>query len=459
MELGKMEKYSVGYFIALNTIVKHWHNIFWYKKVTVTGEEELQKGVSYIITPNHQNALMDALILAATSSFQIVWLARADIFNNKFSSPILRFFRIMPVYRLRDGVSNLGKNEAIFNKSIDVLKNKFPLALFPETTHWGYRRLRATKKAVPRIAFMAEEENNFNLDIHIVPCGIYYEAYQPARSKVLLQYGKPFPIKEYIELYKENKNKGYQALRKRIEKEIKPLIIDIQHDKFYDCYEELRNIYDDTIIYKRKLSGKEMLKKFSADKILISTLDLELAQNEEKISVLASKTDAYKKLKTHLRLNELTIKNKDSKPFEIIWEIMKTIVFLPIFVYGFVFNFIPYYIPLTITKKKVEDPQFVSSFNFALIVITFPVFYIFYIALFVSLTNVAWFWSIAFFATLLFSAIFAIDYFNSVKALVMKIRYTFLRIKKDESLISLMKLRKEITTTLDHIFTAQETKE
>ena len=108
---------------------------------------------------------------------QPVFLARADIFKNKFIASLLYFLKILPVYRIRDGFSNLKANDEIFRKTIDVIRNKNGLVILPEGDHAGFRRLRQLKKGICRVAFQAEEAMDFNLNIKIIPVGLEYTNY------------------------------------------------------------------------------------------------------------------------------------------------------------------------------------------------------------------------------------------------------------------------------------------
>jgi 1-acyl-sn-glycerol-3-phosphate acyltransferase len=112
---------------------------------------------------------MDALAVLFTHKGQPIFLARADIFKSKFIASLLFFLKILPVYRLRDGFDNVKSNDIIFNKTIDVLRNKNGLVILPEGSHEGVRRLRQLKKGICRIAFQADEATGFNLNIKIIP--------------------------------------------------------------------------------------------------------------------------------------------------------------------------------------------------------------------------------------------------------------------------------------------------
>jgi 1-acyl-sn-glycerol-3-phosphate acyltransferase len=189
------EKWSLGYW-CLKQYVRFadWLIL---KKTVITGNENIPKNKPLLFAPNHQNALSDPLAVLLNTSFQPVWLARADIFKSKTVSAILKFMKIMPVYRLRDGKENLNKNDQTFSDSIKVLENNMALALFPEAAHSGKRQMLVHKKAVPRIVFMAEEKTGFNLDIQIIPTGIYYSHYWKFNRTIVVNFGEPIPVKEF----------------------------------------------------------------------------------------------------------------------------------------------------------------------------------------------------------------------------------------------------------------------
>ena len=110
MKLGKVEKVSIRYTL-LKIYGKLIHDVFFYKKVTYIGLENIPQDKPVLIAPNHQNALMDALaIIYAQKGKQPVFLARSDIFKNSFIAKMLFFLKILPVFRLRDGKEKLKMN-------------------------------------------------------------------------------------------------------------------------------------------------------------------------------------------------------------------------------------------------------------------------------------------------------------------------------------------------------------
>ena len=79
---GTPERYSLLWNILLHTVLRPWLHV-WYKRITITGRENIPQGKPIIFAPNHQNGIIDPLLVLAASRRQIVWLATADYFKNK----------------------------------------------------------------------------------------------------------------------------------------------------------------------------------------------------------------------------------------------------------------------------------------------------------------------------------------------------------------------------------------
>ena len=141
-----IDKWSFLYFLIKYSFAKRLHDFF-YRKRQIVHAGRIPKNEPVILAPNHQNALMDALAFVMGLKFQTVFLARADIFKGKFIINLLTFIKILPIFRIRDGMANLQKNEEIFDLTVNILKNKHnPLLLFPEGNHGDRRRLRPLVK-------------------------------------------------------------------------------------------------------------------------------------------------------------------------------------------------------------------------------------------------------------------------------------------------------------------------
>ena len=255
---------------------------FYYRKIVINDLKNIPANQPVILAPNHQNALMDALAMVCGTEFQVVFLARADIFKGRFLTKVLTFMNIMPIYRIRDGYENVKRNDEVFEKTNQVMRNMYnPLCIFPEGNHGDRRRLRGLVKGLFRIAFMAQEEYGEKQGIVIIPLGINYGHYQNFRSTLLINYGKPIEVADYYSVYAENPVLAINQLKERYAAEVSKLMIDIQTEEYYQTYMSLRTIFNDDMRNRLGITDHSLTGKFKADKAMIAMLDKELASAPE----------------------------------------------------------------------------------------------------------------------------------------------------------------------------------
>ena len=127
-----------------------------------------------LILPNHQNALLDALLLAAFHRGpKLYFLARADIFRGGVTRKLLAGLGLMPVYRWRDGRQGLNRNARVFAHCARVLEQGHSLVLFPEANHNLGRRVRPLSKGFTRV-LQSVSEAAPGLGVEILTVGMNY---------------------------------------------------------------------------------------------------------------------------------------------------------------------------------------------------------------------------------------------------------------------------------------------
>lgn len=369
----KYEEWSFGYWL----LKKYVQFADWliYNKVIINGLDNIPKKKPIIFSPNHQNALSDPMAILLNTNFQPVWLARADIFKNKTAAAILKFLKIMPVYRMRDGKENLSKNDETFSASVKVLENNFALGLFPEAAHSGKRQMLSHKKAVPRIVFMAVEKAQNDIDIHIIPTGIYYSHYWKFNRNLIVNFGKPIRANEFGDEFKQNESAAILSMRQRIIDEMEPVVLDIKSTQYYNDFETIREVYGKHYL-KRQNQKFSILNLFKSDQKLVKQLDeLETKNPEETKTIVNEVNDYISKIKK-LKIRSWLPENPKLNFAAIGLNKLILILGLPVFIFGFVFNAIPFFIIDTITKKKLKDKAFWSTFFLVLGIILFPIFYL-----------------------------------------------------------------------------------
>lgn len=448
MAKKSIDRFSLRYrLIKLYATFGHW---IFYRRIEVKFKERIPQNRPVLLAPNHQNALMDAMAPLLTTNHDSVFLARADIFKKKFIAGILRLFKILPVYRIRDGASELGKNEEVFQEAMDVLlRKKSPVAIMPEGNHGNKRRLRPLVKGIFRVAFQAQETYGDQPGVVIVPVGIDYSNYSNFRGKLFVQFGEPIEVYEYYPSYLENPAKTINKIRARLAEEMRKYIIDIQSDDHYEMYMLLRHVYNEKM---RKQTGRvknTLYNRLVADQMMIGQLHEVEQQESESIQALDKLCTAYREGFEGLGMRDWLFKHSRYSWTALILADLGMLAFLPVFLYGMIMNYFPYWFTANISKR-LKDPQFHSTFKYVIGLVLFPLYYLTLLIPVWILTDPGWIkW--AFLSSLPLTGFFAHVYFIWFKKLRSLWRYQLMTLRKNRQLESLKNLRKEIIQTVDNL--------
>ena len=107
-------------YLFLKNIFRYYNRIY-FRSVKIYGKNNIPTDGGVIFSPNHQGALLDPLVLASLTKGKITSLTRSDIFGGPFQW-FLDAFYMLPVYRIRNGYSNLKKNDEIFAKCYEFTR-------------------------------------------------------------------------------------------------------------------------------------------------------------------------------------------------------------------------------------------------------------------------------------------------------------------------------------------------
>jgi len=350
--------------------VRFWVKLaikLFYRRIEIHGFNQFPEEGPVLLAPNHQNAFMDALIPAVFAPRPIHFLVRADVFKKGFVKWFLNSLNMMPVYRQRDGISNLAKNEEVFEMCFEILRSKGTLLIFPEAGHLGERRLRPLSKGFTRIVFGALEKHE-HLDIKIVPLGLNYSNYQDSQSRLLINFGNPIPVKAYQETYNENSARAMKELRATLQTELEKQIIhldgeqaqkaiDIEMDRLLPFYLQRAGGYSQPHSQHQFYKNRE---KFYAA----------LAPNDQYYRRMRIYDHTMAKFK--LRAPFFFIKQKD--PGYWLIQNLLLIAALPVFLLAWLVHAPSYFTIRFVLNRFVADKAFYSSIKLVGTLLLFPIF-------------------------------------------------------------------------------------
>lgn len=203
----------------------------YFQKILITGRDNIPTTGAVMFTVNHQNAFLDALLVASTNKRHTHFLVRADVFKFKLVRKLFSSLNMMPVYRIRDGRQQLFNNHQIFEKCFAVLQGQQAIMLFPEANHHQKRLLLPLSKGFTRIALGVEKP------ITIVPVGINYTHHRLFGGSVNVNYGASISTAAFI----NGDGKSQRTLTDQVQEAMQQLIICIPDNQDYQKYEDYLN--------------------------------------------------------------------------------------------------------------------------------------------------------------------------------------------------------------------------
>ena len=154
-----------------------WFKIFY--QAEIKGLENIPKEGPLIFCGNHRSYL-DPPLMVVTAKRDMKFLAKEELYKNKFLAFLGWAFEAIPVKRDEKDVSAI-------KKSLKDLKEGKCIALFPEGTRNG---LEKGEKVKDGVAFFAVRSG-----AKVVPCGI--KGGTKENHKITITYGKPLDYSKY----------------------------------------------------------------------------------------------------------------------------------------------------------------------------------------------------------------------------------------------------------------------
>ena len=248
---------------------------------------------------------------------KITSLTRSDVFGGPFQW-FLDAFQMLPVYRIRNGYSNLKKNDFTFAKCYKLLSEGKYMLMFSEGGHHDEYYLQNLSKGSSRLIYQAQQQFP-DKKLYLMPVGINYGHHRQTRCTLHLVFGKPIEINQTVDpelTEAENINKLRAKLQQRM---------------------------------KECIWIEDKSENYPAQKL--------------KINKQTTQFDFYK-LKSELKANHSRLPNR---------SLLKK---SSLFIVGLLS--VPNIIPLWITRKvisKFDDIVFVSSMKYAMGVFFFPIWW------------------------------------------------------------------------------------
>jgi 1-acyl-sn-glycerol-3-phosphate acyltransferase len=170
-----------------------------------------------LLASNHPNSFLDGIILTTLFDKPLYSLTRGDVFKHKRIDQFLRRLQLLPIYRTKEGIKNLGHNYTTFDACQKTFEKNGMVLIFSEGLCENEWHLRTLKKGTARLALTAWSNN---LPLKVIPVGINYSSFKKFGKEVHINFGEPVlpDIPEEEEVNGKNLNTFNLKLNDQLQK-------------------------------------------------------------------------------------------------------------------------------------------------------------------------------------------------------------------------------------------------
>ncbi|MDN4164925.1 1-acyl-sn-glycerol-3-phosphate acyltransferase [Cytophagales bacterium LB-30] len=343
----------------------------YFKRIYISGAHHIPKNKPVILASNHPNSFLDAIVMGVLLRRPVHFLARGDVFNTPFKKWLLWQIKMLPIYRMEEGMENLHKNEETFAKCDKILSNNGIILIFSEGLCIIEKRLRKLRKGTARIAFTTEAESGWTRDIQVVPVGLNYQEATQARTRVMMAFDAPIQVKSFQEVYDQNPAIAIRQFNEQLTQQLRQLVIHVADRANDTLAEQILEIRRND--WASEGIGAWLRKQDDNRKKEWEAIEALNALSVEEQEALKTASNAYFK-----QLKKLGLKDKEvqRRPKNRIGKMLLVLLVSPIALMGWLGNVGPWLLAQKITRKVVKSNVFTASVSFGAALFLYIIYYI-----------------------------------------------------------------------------------
>jgi glycerol-3-phosphate O-acyltransferase/dihydroxyacetone phosphate acyltransferase len=234
---------------ALRALIRTVLAVF-YRRVEVVGVERVPARGPIIVAANHQNALVDPMLVIATLPRRLTPIAKAPLFRHPLIAPFLHAIGAIPVHRRQegnagpppagerpadgserpaDGSERPERNAAMFRAATARLARGGAILIFPEGLSQPEPALMPLRTGAARMLLTAAREHA-NLRVTLLPVGlVLHEPGTFRMGRALVVVGAPIELDRAPEGDAATYERAVQALTERLADGLRDVIVEAEN--------------------------------------------------------------------------------------------------------------------------------------------------------------------------------------------------------------------------------------
>lgn len=215
----------------------------YFRRIEVTGLENVPPDSPVIFVLNHPNALVDPAFLLCLAPRRVAFVAKAPLFRMPVIGYLVRALDSLPAYRRQDEGEDVSRNIETFAAARKLLARGVTIGICPEGVSHDEPRLKPLKTGAARIALAAASSGEA-LNLQIVPVGLYYTEKTTFRSSALLYFAEGLPVEPVVlEADGTPPRAAVRELSDRIEKALREVMLHAEQEEALSLIDRAERIF------------------------------------------------------------------------------------------------------------------------------------------------------------------------------------------------------------------------
>src|SRR5437667_1462593 len=286
----------------------------YFQRIELFHPERVPLRVPVLFASNHPGSITDSFIIGALVPRQVHFVATVQLFRFKPLAWLLKQCGIIPINRLKDDPRAMRSVMDTFEACFKILERRGAVGIFPEGITYDDSQLKTVKSGAARMALELEHRHRGRLGLKIVPVGLTYSAKERYRSAVLVHFGEPILVAEFVADHDIHRKESIARLSAEIERRLQSLIVHLPKLEQARVVEAVKRLY----LERLKLGNlvvKEPLTPRAEELVLTQAIGsaVEYASRSlpERLAAFVRTLNRYEHWRDRLRLSDVAV-----DPFE-----------------------------------------------------------------------------------------------------------------------------------------------